>query len=310
MSLTSVIDDKASPLHNFLVEHLPSLQDVRKAYRAARPTQRAAVLPSPDNAAKPSWGTLGAAIDHRLRLSLSAAIPRTGSVRLGVDLAGMLQPALRLVGNALLDDLEKQAVTHALDDRTRPLSRSAPTEDRLARACYAAALFEEVFRTGRIWPETPLGRAHDALSLEALLAQVPAYAASDICAVTTLAEQGLAAVREATTPASITLAPTFTGSVDVGGADADWIADRLLIDVKATKDPNALPGRDIYQLAGYALLDYRDAYRIDRVGWYHARTGSLSVWAVEEFFSLLGAREPLPVLRARTESLLGSSRTQ
>lgn len=62
--------------------------------------------------------------------------------------------------------------------------------------------------------------------------------------------------------------------------------------------------QDIYQLAGYALLDYSDTYRLDRVGCYHARSGSLSVWDIGDFFALLGAREPLPALRTRTAALL------
>src|SRR4051812_7137778 len=84
----------------------------------------------------------------------------------------------------------------------------------------------------------------------------------------------------------VTLAPAFAGSRDVGRADADWIAGSLLVDVKATKDPGKLPARDIYQLAGYALLDYPDTHRLDRLGWYHARTGSLSAWDIGDFFAL------------------------
>lgn len=170
-------------------------------------------------------------------------------------------------------------------------------------ACYAAAWFEEVFRTGRVWPTT-LGGAHPAFTLDELLAAVPAYAAVDITAMTGRADEGLAGIRETTAPHEVTLAPTFAGSRDVGGADADWIAGRLLVDVKATKDPGKLSAQDIDQLAGYVLLDYRDTHRLDRVGWYHARTGSLSVWGIDEFFPLLGVRERLLSLRARTAALL------
>lgn len=304
MSLTSMIDDKNSPLRRFLTGQLPDAAAVRAAYRATHRSSAPALLPVAGDAVRPAWHTLGAAIDHRLRLALRATVARDRSNGQGIRIAGAYAPVLHHVGSALLDDLEKLAVTHGLDDRSRPVSRSSAVEDRLARLCYAAAWFEEVFRTGRVWPTTPLGGAHPAFTLDELLDAVPAYAAADITAVTGRAEAGLAGIRETTTPHDVTLAPTFAGSRDVGGADADWIAGRLLVDVKATKDPGKLPAQDVYQLAGYALLDYPDTHRLDRVGWYHARTGSLSTWGIGDFFALLGAREPLQSLRNRTAALL------
>ncbi|GAA4980571.1 hypothetical protein [Kitasatospora paranensis] len=92
----------------------------------------------------------------------------------------------------------------------------------------------------------------------------------------------------------------------MGGADADWIAYRTLVDVKATTSPDKLPGRDIHQLAGYLLLDYDDVYRIERLGWYQARTGSLTTWDTAEFLALLGSRDPLPRLRGRLRAALAS----
>jgi hypothetical protein len=299
-----MIDDKNSPLRHFLIEHLPNAAAVRAAYRATYRSVAPVLLPPADGAVRPAWHTLGAAIDHRLRLALRATVVRDRSIGQGIRIASTYAPVLQNVGTALLDDLEKVAATHGLDDRRRPIGRSSVVEDRLARLCYAAAWFEEVFRTGRVWPTTPLGGAHPALTLDELLAAVPAYAATDITAMTGRANEGLASIWETTAPHEVTLAPTFAGSCDVRGADADWIAGRLLVDVKATKDPGKLPAQDIYQLAGYVLLDYPDTHRLDRVGWYHARTGALSVWGIDEFFALLGAREPLRMLRSRAAALL------
>ncbi len=91
----------------------------------------------------------------------------------------------------------------------------------------------------------------------------------------------------------------FVGSADLGGADADFILDGLLLDCKATTKPARLGRDEINQLAGYLLLDYADAFGIRGVGLYLSRQGAVIDWMVDEFLGLLGARLPLAELRAR-----------
>jgi hypothetical protein len=67
---------------------------------------------------------------------------------------------------------------------------------------------------------------------------------------------------------NIVCGPVFTGSADIGGADADCIIDELLLDCKATVTATRLGNAEINQLAGYLLLDYDDQYGINRVGLY------------------------------------------
>ena len=77
------------------------------------------------------------------------------------------------------------------------------------------------------------------------------------------------------------IGPTFEGSRDVGGADADVILGTSLIDVKTTVDPKV--ARDgLWQILGYALLDYSDAYGIDAAGFYFARQGQFVEWPLAE----------------------------
>ncbi|MEN2424373.1 hypothetical protein AABB02_40515 [Streptomyces rimosus] len=306
MSLSSHLADKHSPLRQFLSDELPDVPALRAAYRHARPTA-SVTLPRQTDGTRPAWHTIGAAIDHRIRLSLQATVLRNRSVGYGIQLAGKHSSTLYNTGTALLDELQRQATAQQLDDRTRPVHRTQQTEDHLARLCYAAALFEEVYRSGRIWPSTPLAHNPDSLTLQKLLKAIPDTAAIDLVLLTTRADTGLAEIRRRTQPTDIVLAPTFTGSTDVDGADADWIAKDLLIDVKATKDPDALPASTIYQLAGYLLLDYNDNYRLNEAGWYHARTGTLVSWPLNTFFTLLNARRPISQLRGLTRSLLASS---
>jgi hypothetical protein len=72
--------------------------------------------------------------------------------------------------------------------------------------------------------------------------------------------------------ALVACGPTFAGSTDIGGADADFVIDGLLLDCKATT--TRLGSAEIGQLAGYLLLDYDDQYRITQVGLYLSRQGT------------------------------------
>ncbi len=73
------------------------------------------------------------------------------------------------------------------------------------------------------------------------------------------------------------LNPTFSGSKDVGGADADLIVGKTLIDIKSTKSAR-LRREDLYQLVGYTLLDYEDVFGLDEVALYLARRPKMVSW--------------------------------
>ncbi|MGW4984802.1 hypothetical protein [Streptomyces mirabilis] len=91
-------------------------------------------------------------------------------------------------------------------------------------------------------------------------------------------------------------------------ADADFITDGFLIDCKALTRPHRVGRDEVQQLAGYLLLDYDDRYGIREVGFYLARQGALIRWTVPEFLTMLGARIPLPQLRAALRAHLRGSR--
>jgi hypothetical protein len=83
----------------------------------------------------------------------------------------------------------------------------------------------------------------------------------------------------------------------VGGADSDLIVGDLLIDVQGTVAPSRLGKQELFQLLGYALLDYDDEYGIRRLGFYLSRFGRLVTWPVEEYLALLGCPRTLAELR-------------
>ena len=66
---------------------------------------------------------------------------------------------------------------------------------------------------------------------------------------------------------------------------------------EATRQPRNLGRSELYQLAGYLLLDYHDRYGIDQVGLYLSRQGGMLTWGVDEFLHKLGATPSLPALR-------------
>ena len=95
------------------------------------------------------------------------------------------------------------------------------------------------------------------------------------------------------------LNPTFAGSLDIGGADADLVVDGCLIDIKTTISPQ-IKADFLYQLAGYLLLDYDDALHINAVAIYLARQGILFAWPVADFLQKL-TEEDVSLIKLRRE---------
>jgi Fe-S-cluster formation regulator IscX/YfhJ len=289
-----------------------------------------------DAAAIP-WGTLGLAIDARLRLALTAAgieqvlvmgpasytvdallTDGTGFDTSGRDLlthdvvVGLpvappeLQPRRRALGVACREvlaaaaELCRQAVPSALPR----LLLESDIEQRLCRMLLVASWLEEVARTGRIFPGSALDRliAKGASTAQEVLELVPAAAVDDVVGMLARAEAvGDWVLLRQRTP--VHPGPTFAGSRLVGGADADLIAGTLLVDVKATVDPRRAKKSDLQQLIGYALLDFDDGYALDEVGFFYARHGVLVSWPLSDLLVLLGAKDAMPVLRERVASL-------
>ncbi len=83
--------------------------------------------------------------------------------------------------------------------------------------------------------------------------------------------------------------PTFVGGTLVGGADADWIVGGTLIDCKATIKPLVAASvirQYIWQLLGYAALDWNNHLGIEELGLYMARQGAWVIWNGDELCRL------------------------
>lgn len=94
------------------------------------------------------------------------------------------------------------------------------------------------------------------------------------------------------------LGPTFTGS-DLIPADADLIAAGLLLEMK-TSVKLTLAVQDLFQVIGYALLDFNDECKITELGIFHARHAYLATWDISELLREL-AGQPVSLQAVRQD---------
>ncbi len=310
MSLTSHLKDPASPIGQFIRQRFAHTTNLT---RAANMQLRSMATLRPGTATPGyPYSTLGIAIDYRLRYSFAITPHRylvawKGAMLLA--LRPLTSPSDVEITPDELDELSKEigmpfasrvaqglyplrlitsffASLEATLKALQPIGRQLPleAEQTLDRYCYVLALFEEAYRSGlsALKERSPLFVPTTKQSVAELLAIPQAMWIEDLCAMSSLfceRYQELFSRPHA-------LNPTFAGSPDVGGADADMVIDGCLIDIKATVRPSLEP-EHLYQLAGYLLLDYTDRYHINTVGIYMARQGALFTWPVPGFLRQL-----------------------
>ncbi|WP_316784319.1 hypothetical protein [Streptomyces sasae] len=296
MSLVDGLRSPHTPLRRFLDRELSAgPKALRDSYRAQHRADHI-LLPPPGVATEA--GTVGTAIDQRLRLAFTAAAPVDDASLKGINLTAGIGGRgaglkMRAVGNELVVRLTEAVRRLDLDNRRLPVDRAQDEEEDLARMLIAAAWYQVRARTTIGFVYTPLAKAAfedpRAFTFERLLELPHPDMVSDVVAQLHKAANGpLQALRARTTPEDSVSGPTFAGAQIT--ADADIVVDGLLLDFKSARHPLAeMSQRTAWQLAGYLLLDTVDRYRIDTVGLYLTRTGVLASWPVDDFLALLGA---------------------
>ena len=191
-----------------------------------------------------------------------------------------------------------------LDDTLEQIGPSARLlerhdEELLNRYCIGLALFEEFTRPGAAHAQSssPLLRCLPGSTAEDLLGIAGAHWVDDLCR---LSQTFFQAFQDRFYDEAI-LNPTFAGSPDVGGADADLILDDCLVEFKTTIKDEIEKVRTLYQLIGYSLLDYDDEFGLGRLGVYMARQGEFIEWPIVNLFERLMGQKPPPLQDLRRE---------
>lgn len=321
MSLSSHLNSPASPIGQFIKQHFSYTSALtRDASRQLRvvPTLRPVIQMGESY----PYTYLGAAIDYRIRYAFDITpyqrlVAWYGAVKLAVkppesdedilldweDLIGIpLPPAAFETGvaqgpyplpliRAFFQGLEATLI------KIQPTGRLLNVEDErtLDRLCIVLSLFEQVFRTNT-YIQGPLMQPTVKRSVEELLAIPQDAWLDDLSQLFNLFHTRQADLLSL----PHILNPTFAGSHDVGGADADLIVDGCLIDIKTSISPQ-IRADYLYQLAGYLLLDYNDTFHINTLGIYMARQGVLLKWNGLEFLQKLTGDEQISLASLRRE---------
>ena len=291
MSLTSQLDDKTSPARVFMEEHFPRtrqvLRPVNSDLRSVETIRPIGELP---------WMTLGTAFDYRARYHFEVTphedlVAWTGATNVSDEPIMVQVRDNAWAGFGALPNVPKipkntiERFFTDLDDaleKLQPCGRglSRVEEERLNRYCYVLALFEDPGR-GKFNSNSPLFRIKSPTTEELLSLAEPSWV-DDLCVL-----GGRFAEQYGSSPVNYSVMnPVFEGSADVGGADGDLIIDGCLTDLKCTVKAT-IKKEWLYQLLGYALLDYSNTFEIQTGSFYMARQGITISWKLDELIDSL-----------------------
>jgi hypothetical protein len=301
--LTRELEDEDSPVRQFLNERFVSgLREVQRRYRVAAP---ALVVPDvPRDAADP--GTVGTAADWLLRFVLhprpSLELACDGAMLCGQQpgLTGVLVDIAASLGKGY-DAFEPTNSEYF----TGPIAGIQMETEHLACVCWFLALLTEAFLGGpAVAMAGPLGRFRNRQpSVDEVLHMAPKAAIGQLGDLRHVFEAVLVP-QLANRRGPWSLGPELTDS-GVLTADPDLIAAGLLIDLKTAAAKPSLGIREVFQVIGYALLDFDDVYELTEAGIFSARYGYLSVWRIDELLNeLAGSPVSLPATREEFRRLL------
>ncbi|MCB9451476.1 MAG: hypothetical protein H6672_08550 [Anaerolineaceae bacterium] len=282
MSLTSLIDDRSSPLAQWMDSTFDrrAISDLVSEVNDHLGEQ--SILLYVEHG---EYALVGTAFDYLFRWQfgpLEKAVALNGALVLALKGWKLAVPIVRhvlKVGNRANDYPHDQAV-----------------------AAVILSWFEAVFRSPRMPHELLAARdfatGQDAVTY--LRQQIKPDVVNDLL----LLKSSIPHVWQGQSMTAHHLNPTFAGSMDVGGADADWIFDGTLYDCKVSKVQRPFSRREVLQVLGYTLLDYDDTYHIHSVGWYYARQQARLTYPLDDLLDCLHVAQPLAALRREVRKLL------
>jgi hypothetical protein len=287
MSLTSHLGNSESPIGGFFHKRFPGTSAISREANA-RLKGSPTILPVSREAYP--YGLIGTAVDYRLRYYLDVSPAESLVAYRG---ANTLMTRAYLNSSQLPEEFFANLAILLKD--AQPVGRllENEAEANLARYCFALALFEYVVRKSTV---------HDLLAssrpktVEDILGMAKGIWIDDLCDIS----RRFYDTQSALFSMQFVLNPVFSGSGDVGGADADIIVDGCLIEIKTSIRP-LVESQWLRQLAGYALLDYEDRYSIRSIGIYMARQGLMMQWPIQDYMRLLADDSGVTVESLRYE---------
>lgn len=288
MSLTSHLGRRGSPVARWFHAHFADTRWlVTEENRRIRGGTGPARCPMPPVKGSDT-ALVGTATDQILAAWLDPAQLAQGRVIQGAGhIDGLLSSAGGRPGAA--SEVARSALGR-IAQLTQLASRPSGLDwEALARVAVVLARFEQTFRARGAVASSVVGElagSDDPFELGALIAG-PATL-EDLCRV---AEQALAMCADLPAAERMTLGPDFACSRLLGGADADVLADGVLLDLKTTGDTSPLSRCDLWQMLGYVLADTDDELEIEEVGFIWPRWRFRSRWRVEDLIAIVGGHE-------------------
>ncbi len=305
MNIDQLIGNSARPARAFIDEAFPNVTALASV---ARERVGAARVWSAFEGPAPT--VIGTAFDYRLRYSfaitpfrkLEAYLGATRVLRDALGLSEVIEfDRWQAAKNS--DDADRirdskwvvdtygdlsdvpnfvSSLAETLDARIteiNPVGRQLPDvdEQEMARLCLLLGLLEQVARSGKIYPGSPLSGSSLNTTLDEILDALPNLWVKDMSGLMLRAHDVLPGLGIA----SAVLNPHFKP-----GVDGDLIVAGILYELK-TGLSLEFPAW-IRQLLAYTLLDFGDEYGITGIGFYLARHGLLMEWSMDEVFRVAG----------------------
>ncbi|MCK2245206.1 MULTISPECIES: hypothetical protein [unclassified Crossiella] len=305
-ALTEALKQPGSPLKGFFADLFPNTKTVFQRYKDS---VGALVVPASTEALGGGMGTVGGAFDWLVDFLLcphpDLHLPAVGAGRCGHRMPRALAELAGILATRAPSE-DTRGGQDRVSEFDGPHAGTAVDPELLARGCWALALLTELGR-GVAIERSPLA-AVDPTTVTGhhLLDMASSVALDQLAALRRQAEAVLLPAL-AGYVGRWAISPTFDGSVLLN-ADADLIAAGTLVEIKTLlgskrKDGSryaTLDSQTLFQMIGYVLLDFQDAFKIREIMLFNARYGHVATWPVHDLLSGL-AGHPVDLAATRTE---------
>jgi len=236
-------------------------------------------------------------------------------------LIGSLSPDVARIGTELAEESYGWIdATKLIDMILEDGNRASQISETRARCTVVLAWFEQVFRMKDLHSvlKDLKDKTGSRETLEILYSLVPLSAIEDVYQLLESASK----VWANDLNGSFVLNPTFSGSIIVGGADADWIANDTIYECKCSRVIRPFGRQHLLQLVGYVLLNYDDKitqrelplknklvkWNVNAVGWYYARHQIKFIYQLDQFLlTLFGTANFVDLQRDFVQSIIAAN---